>query len=322
MDLVPAEGPILDEILASTYDIWNEGLSRRAYPNYYKGQLATAWGRARLTRTALVDRGQVLTSAKEYFFDAALDGRSIRVVGLGAVFTQPQHRGGGHARVLLQRLIDRATGHGCDLALLFSEIGPGYYASLGFTPVPTFNLELRVREDARRGAPALLVRAGDDRDLDAIVAMDRARARGYRLHLDRDRDLVQYAIAKRRLLAGLGAPGERHLDFFVAEEGASAVAYAVILKRRSMWTLDSAGDRDPAGARLGAILQTLIARDPAEARPTLDAWLPPAFRPPQIEIVGERVPKDVMMIRPLTARGTPATPLGRDEALYWRSDLF
>ena len=72
-----------------------------------------------------------------------------------------------------------------------------------------------------------LVRAGEDRDLPDIVAMGRARAERYRFHLDRDRDFVHFAIVRKRLLAGLGPAGEREVQFFVAEEGGSAVAYVV-----------------------------------------------------------------------------------------------
>src|SRR5206468_10676186 len=37
--------------------------------------------------------------------------------------------------------------------------------------------------------------------------------------------------------------------------------------------LEECGDRDPSGARMGAILQVLIARNPAERRPAITAWL-------------------------------------------------
>jgi GNAT superfamily N-acetyltransferase len=319
-DLVPAEGLILDEILTATFGIWHEGLRRPAYERYYAGQLALPWGRAHLRRWALVEAAAVLASAKTYRFEAMLDGQSVRVVGLGAVFTQPAHRGRGHARVLVGRLLERAAADGADLALLFSEIGPDYYARLGFRPVPRSVLTLQVVESDRRGAPAMLVRAGDDRDLGDLAAMGRARAAGYRLHLDRDRDLIQSAIAKKRLLAGLGPAGARELQFFVAEEGASAVAYVIVSARGSDWVIEEAGDRDPAGARLGAILQALIARDSAERRPALGGWLPPDLCPPQVRIVERRPSREVMMIRPLSTNGTPATALEEKEVLYWKSD--
>src|SRR4051812_493021 len=252
--LAKAEGPILDQILDASHDLWSDGLSRRAYGQFWAAQLATPWGRTHLERLALVDDGEVLASAKIYTFDAALDGRAIRVAGIGAVFTQPAHRGRGAARDLVERLLARASDRGEDLALLFSEIGPDYYARLGFAPIPTTTSTLRVVEDTRRGAPATMVRAGGDRDLADIATMDAVRAAPYRFHLDRSRDLVHYAIAKKRLLAGLGAPGAREVQFFVAEEGASAVAYVVIGVKDGEWTLEAYGDRDPAGARVGAIL--------------------------------------------------------------------
>jgi len=321
-ELVDANRAVLNEILDATYEIWNEGLDRPSYGRYYAAQRATAWGRSGLTRTALVDQGHVLASAKEYRLDAVLDGAQIRVLGIGAVFTQPPHRGRGHARALLERLLDRASADGCDLALLFSEIDPGYYARLGFAPLETREAQLRVREDARRGAPATLVRAGEDRDLADIAAMNAVRADAFRFHLNRDRDWIQYSIVKRRLLSGLGPSGLREVQFFVAEEGASAVAYVVILARGHDWAIDQLGDRDPSGARVGAILQALIAREPSQQRPALKARLPADFRPPQLEIVSESTPRDVMMIKPLTIKGTPQTPLEARDILYWHGDLF
>jgi GNAT superfamily N-acetyltransferase len=320
--LAKAEGPLLDQILDATYDIWNDGLDRSAYGRWYAAQLATPWGRAHLERWSLVDADAVIASAKVYRFDAALDGRSIRIVGLGAIFTPPAHRGRGAARELVTRLLDRAAADGVDAALLFSEIGPDYYRRLGFDALPIADLTLRVVEDARRGAPAVLVRSGDDRDLDNIVAMDAVRAAPYRFHLSRDRDVAHYAIAKKRLLAGLARSGARALQFFVAEEGASAVAYVVIAEKHGAWTIDSCGDRDPAGARLGAILQVLIARDPGERRPAIRAWLPSTLRPPQIEIVERAPSRDVAMLRPLTDNGRPSRALAAEEILYWRGDAF
>jgi len=318
----PAEGAILDQILESTYDIWHEGLSRRAYARFYAAQTATAWGRGHLERQALVDGDNVLASGKLYTFDATLDGHAVRVVGLGAIFTQPAHRGRGAARELVERMLESAAANGADLALLFSEIGPDYYARLGFTPIATMNRTLRVIEDDRRGAPAMMVRGGDERDLDDLAAMGRVTAAPYRFHLNRDRDLIQFSIARKRLLAGLGPPGARQLQFFVAEEGASAAAYVVVSVKGRQWMLEECGDRDPAGARAGAILQVLIAREPAERRPAITGWLPSGFLPPQVAVVGEQPASDAMMVRPLSDAGKAATTLSTRDVFYWRNDLF
>lgn len=325
-DFALAEGPVLEQILDATYEIWHEGLDRRAYARYDAAQLATPWGRTHLSRLALVDRGEVQASAKLYTFDATLDGRSIRVAGIGAVFTQPVHRKRGAARELIERLLERVSAEGADVALLFSEIGPDYYARLGFVPIATSDLRIRVVESDRRGAPATWVRAGDNRDMPVLAAMGQVRAAPFRFHLVRDRDLIQYAITKKRLLAGLGPAGARELQFFVADEGASAVADVVISVNRTrsdvVWTLEECGDRDPTGARVGAILQVLIARDPAESRPIVRGWLAAGFRPPQIAIVSEQPSRDVMMLKALTPAGEAATTLRAEDVFYWCGDRF
>lgn len=320
--LVRADGVLLDHILDATHQIWSDGLLREPYGKLWRAQLATPWGQQHLARWALVDGGDVLASAKLYEFDAVLDGRTIRVAGLGAVFTQPAHRGRGAARDLLDRLLKQAVGNGADIAMLFSEIGPDYYARLGFEAIPIEDVTLRVIEDGRRGAPATMVRAGDDRDLADIAAMDAARAAPFRFRLSRDRDLVKFAIARQRLLAGLGASGAREVQFFIAEEGASAVAYVVIAAKDGRWTIESCGDRDPGGARLGAVLQVLIAREPSRDRPIITAWWPDALRPPQVEIAGRSPSKDVAMIKPLSDAGRPASALLASDILYWRGDAF
>src|SRR3954471_2230092 len=131
-----------------------------------------------------------------------------------------------------------------------------------------------------------------------------------------------FFFPRRRLLAGLGPSGARVVHYFIAEEGASAVAYLVITAQPGAWRLEEAGDRDPAGARTGAMLQALIAREPAERRPVIKGWLPDGFLPPQVTIVGETPSADVMMIKPLTARGRCDSPLTAADVCYWRADAF
>src|SRR5262249_18049720 len=170
--VVSAEGPLLQQILDATFPIWHEGLTRQAYGKWWDAQRRTAWGHDRLKRFALVEGDRVLASAKEYHLTAVIDGKPEPVLGIGAGFTPPADRGRGYARELIEQLIDRTD---AGAALLFSEIGPDYYRRLGFEAIPAREFILRV--DARGGgAPAMLVRAGDRRDLAAMAAMGRVRA--------------------------------------------------------------------------------------------------------------------------------------------------
>ena len=109
-------------------------------------------------------------------------------------------------------------------------------------------------------------------------------------------------------------------EFFVAEEGATAVAYVLLSQNQHGWTLEEAGDRDPAGARLGAIFQVLLAREPSHALPLIRAWWPRALPvPPQLELTDRIDARDVFMVRPLADVKVPAGP---DGVFYWRSDYF
>jgi hypothetical protein len=150
--------------------------------------------------------------------------------------------------------------------------------------------------------------------------MHRVRSADVRFALDRDRPTIHYAVSKKRLLAGLGPPGLRQVEFVVAEEGASAVAYAVLHENANGWTLEEAGDRDPSAARLGAMLQVLLAREPSSAMPLIRAWWPQSFPvPPQITLTDRSAARDVFMVKPLAE---VAMPVKAEDVFYWHSDHF
>jgi GNAT superfamily N-acetyltransferase len=319
-ELVPATGDLLEQILRETHSIWNDGLDRERYARFWEAQQLTPWGRTHLDRVALVDKGRVVSSAKRYDVSARLDGRIRRVLGIGAVFTSPPARGRGAARHLLEAVLETAEAEGYEYALLFSEIDPAFYERLDFVPVPL--LESRLRVTLKGGAPAVLVRAGDDRDIPALVEMSARRSEGARFALDRSEDWIRFGLARRRLLAGLGPPGVREVEFFVTEEGHQAVAYVITTVHQGRWFIEDAADRDPAGARLGAMLQVLLARTPHLTSPDVRGWLPHDFTPPQVTRIDMHPVNEVMMIRPLRDRTLPLPPLEASQVQYWRLDYF
>jgi len=322
MLLVAAEGPILEDILDATYPVWNEGLSRDAYARWNAAQLRTAWGSDHLQRFALLDNhGRWVASAKRYLWPIRVDGVDGVMCGVGAVFTRPEERGYGYAGTIIERLIERSRGEGATIAGLFSEIGERFYERLGFRTAPLDEVDVQV--ERKGGAPAMLVRSGEERDLPALAAMHATRAAGVRFALRRDPPLIEYALTKKRLLAGFAGVGpraQRQMEFFVAEEGASAAAYVVLTVSSAGWTLEEAGDRDPAGARLGAILQVLLAREPSRPAPLIRTWWPPAMPvPPQLRLVNQVPARDVFMLRPI---GDVRIPSRGEDVFYWRSDYF
>lgn len=319
--VVPAEGVLLDRVLAATYPALNEGLSRDAFTTLDRAQRKTPWGLSHQRRVALVAGAEVLASAQRSDLAGTLDGQHVQIIGIGAVCAGSAHAGDHHERALVDRLIADAQRAGADIALLFITTGCTPYMPEGFDVIPTADVELTVIESPRYGAPMTLVRSGEDRDLAAIAAMGQARAGAFRFHLDRDADFVKHAVTRKRLLAGLGESGVRALRFVIAEEGITAAAYLVITVVDRLWTIEECGDRDPTGARVGAILQALIALEPAERRPVIRGWLPPGFVPPQITIVSAKPSTQVLLGRHLKGEGSPLR-LSAGEFVYWRSDIF
>jgi GNAT superfamily N-acetyltransferase len=323
MQIVAAEGPMLEEILDATFPIWNEGLTRESYARWNAAQLRTPWGAEHLRRFALVDdRGRWVASAKRYLWPIRLHGVDGTMCGFGAVFTRPEERGRGYAAAIIERLIEQSRDEGAVVAGLFSEIGERFYERLGFRTVPLDEVDVHV--DRRNGAPAMLVRSGHERDLRALAAMHAVRSAGVAFTLRRDPPLIDYALAKKRLLAGFAhrtaSGAQRQTEFFVAEEGASAVAYVVLTVSSGGWTMEEAGDRDPAGARLGAILQLLLAREPSRPTPLIRTWWPAAVAvPPQLRLLNRVPARDIFMLRPIADLRIPSRA---EDVFYWRSDYF
>ncbi len=320
LTLTPATGPVLNQILRDTYPIWGSGLSFSAYCSYETAQRRTAWGAHHTERVALIEGSRVLASARRLDLTARVDGRIRRVLGIGAVFTPRQLRGRGAASALIAHLVDAANTDGYEFALLFSDIGPSLYERLDFVPVPLEAATVRVRRFD--GAPAMLVRGGDERDLAHITELSATRAAKARFALDRSEDYIRHAIARRRLLAGLGPAGLRQTEFLVAEEGHMAVAYLVCSVHNGTWTIEEAGDRDPAGARLGAMLQVMLAREPSREAPPITGLWPHDLTPPQFESVERRQSSEVMMFRPLRDRTLPMPPIAASDVVFWHGDLF
>lgn len=319
--VVPATGLVLEQILTDTYPLWSDGLSRENYAKSWAAQRRTPWGQHHLDRVALVDGPHVLSSAKRYDLSLRIDGRIRRVLGIGAVFTAAAHRGRGCARELLTRMLDTAVTEGQEFAMLFSEIAPAFYERLDFVPVPLIESTLEVDRKGG-GAPAMLVRSGAETDLHAIAEMSAARSEDARLALDRSEDLIRFMVTRKRIHSGLAPSGYRNTEFLVVEEGHQAVAYLVSSEQDGRWMIEEAGDRDPSGARLGAMLQVMLARHPGERLPEIKCWWPQALVPPQVTVAAATPTQEVMMIRPLRDRILPLPPLAAAEVVYWHSDYF
>jgi hypothetical protein len=320
--MVPADGAILQRILPTLPTGRRHGLSGSALVSFETAQARTPWGLVHRRRVALLEGDVVRASAECYDLTGRLDAQPVRICGMAVVgHGDADQDDGTSAAALIEQIADQATRDGADLALLFRSADSPARVPMGFEAVPITDVTVTVVESARRGAPMTLVRGGEDRDLDAIAAMGGVRAGPFRFHLERDAAFIKHAITRKRLLAGLGSAGARQLEFVIAEEGITAAAYVVISITAGAWVIEECGDRDPSGARVGAILQALIAREPVEARPVIGAWLPPGFLPPQVVVTPAVSASPRLLARALSLRGHVARCSAPD-VMYWLNDVF
>lgn len=315
-DVIPATGTLLTGILRVRHDNARSGLSSQAEARLHAALKKTTWGSRRQQTYALMRGGGVLASAERYDMQGALNGRPVPVTGIGAVCCERSPQGDAAALTLIESLARDAEN---SLVLLFPSAAVDARAIDGFEAIPRVETIVRVMEDRRNGAPMTTVRGGERRDLQAIVAMGRTRAAGFRFHLERDADFIDYVLAKLRLRCGLGPASARELQFFIAEEGVTAAAYVVISVAADEWVLEECGDRDPSGSRVGALLQALIAREPSRERPTIRTSLPPGFLPPQITAVSTQPAASVIR---MAVRNRSTASFAADDVLYWPADVF
>jgi predicted N-acetyltransferase YhbS len=313
--LVTADARLTERILDGTHAIWSEGLNRSDYSRWQGAQLHTAWGRRHLRRLALLDGDDLLTSAKQYDLTARIGGDRLPVLGIGAVFTPPVHRGRGHARRLIEAMTTDANERGCRAALLFSEIGPAYYESMGFEVIRRDDLEF----DATASRPGTLVaREGTARDLPAMADLAARMRPPSGLALERSADLIEFGLVRRRRLAELSTSGRLAVDWLVVEDRGELSAYLVATRRSRGLVIEDCGDVEPTGAQVAELVAALVAR-PSFHPPIVHGWLPDAFRGWTPQAAWRAATDHVMMIKAIggASRLTIAGPV-----TYWNLDVF
>jgi len=131
------------DVLPQTFPLWGDG---RTYERYVADFLAVAnsrYGRRRRHTVALDDDAVLGATCKLYSRELHWGARTMRAVGIGAVFTPVTLRGRGYASVMLGTLLDAEVAAETDLAFLFSDIRPQFYERLGFRGVPSRSISIR-----------------------------------------------------------------------------------------------------------------------------------------------------------------------------------
>jgi len=289
LDVVASDDYVRD-VLPLTSALWAGARTFDAYAAEFRATAGSGWGKRRFRTVGLRIGGALVASCKRYERELRCGERTYRAAGIGAVFTPEELRGRGYATALIAAFLDAERDAGSDLAYLFSDLHPAFYARLGFVALPSRTIALRadtlptdrvevavlsdddapaVRRvfdalDARR--PFAFVRRPLDWEWQRLrAASGEHAAQLIRLGVRRGRSLVAY-VAGRRIPAA---------DAFVLEE----LAFAREDDARFIAPLLRAGAGDLR---------------------TIRGWLPPA-------VARETLPRGA--VRPRTTAITMLAPL-------------
>jgi predicted N-acetyltransferase YhbS len=131
------------EVLPHTAELWAGARSFDEYVAEFRAAAASGWGKRRFRTVGLRVGGALVATCKRYERELRCGERANRAAGIGAVFTPAALRGRGYATALIAAFLDAERAAGTDLAYLFSDLYPAFYARLGFVALPSRTIALR-----------------------------------------------------------------------------------------------------------------------------------------------------------------------------------
>lgn len=130
-------------VLPQSATMWAGSRSLDEYVADFHAVAESGFGRRRFRTLGFSLDGAIVASCKRYQRELRCGERTLRAIGIGAVFTPEAERGRGYATAFLGALLDAERAAGTDLVYLFSDIHPAFYEKLGFITLPSRAITLR-----------------------------------------------------------------------------------------------------------------------------------------------------------------------------------
>ncbi len=285
------------EVLPLTAALW---AGRRTFDEYRAQTLEIArsgYGRRHFRTMGLYEGTTRVASLKRYERTLRHGARRLPAIGFGAVFTPVEYRGRGYASVMLAMALDQARRSGCELAYLFSDIRPQFYAALGFAELPSRNFALRA-DTLPAARLDLAPVAGELWEEVRYVFEQTARRRPF--------GFARTSTAWEWLRIRMGHDSEHPAGYranLVArrQRGIAAYVFGVRAPERDAYVLDEFGFADDASA---AIVPALLRAAAGDLR-RIVGWLPPGTARDVLPRPAVRKrSRAVLMMAPLRADGT------------------
>jgi GNAT superfamily N-acetyltransferase len=256
------------DVLPLTAALWAAGRDYRTYVAHNLEIARSPYGRRHFRTLGLFDGRQMVASFKRYDRLMHLGAQRLRAFGIGAVFTPPEHRRRGYAAVMLATALERARADGYEIAFLFSDIRPQFYAMLGFTELPSREISLRADTlPSARLAPELL----KERDWNGLQRCYDLGERNPSAGFVRTPLVWSYMRMRMRQDA---EPGEGPQTNLVVRHGRGVGAYVLGARvpQRDAYVVNEFGF---AGATAAEAVPALLRAAAGDLRRIL-GWLPPS----------------------------------------------
>lgn len=140
LDVHPASQAEQDAAYRNVHEFWGKG---QPLEDYLRWRHASAKHRRASWYVGCLGE-EVVTSLGCWPLVFSRGGRRVRGFQIGSVHTRPEFRGQGLAPVLIRTVEQLRVDHGEELALLYSDIPPAYYARLGYIVCPAMEGSLRM----------------------------------------------------------------------------------------------------------------------------------------------------------------------------------
>ncbi|MFH1739318.1 MAG: GNAT family N-acetyltransferase [bacterium] len=163
----------------------------------------------------LVDGGRIASHVGMTIRDVCLGGIPTTVVNIGGVATHPDHRGQGHATVLMADAVQHARSRGADIMLISG--GRGLYRRMNAADCGSFPTLQLSAEDVE--AETLSARRVQEEDLPIISDIRQREPVRYQLPMEDLKKLLRCGFA-------MAVP----VEWWLFSEGERPVAFGVVAK--------------------------------------------------------------------------------------------
>jgi GNAT acetyltransferase-like protein len=237
--------------------LWGGGLSEERFQSFQRRLADAPEAKERYRLLGWFPDGTLTSAMKAYDLRAGFAGRTLRVLGIGAVFTPPALRRRGHAAAMLRAAMEDYGARGAHAAVLFSDIGVEYYERLGYRALESRECTVDAHALPRAPGGTRPAMSGDEPMMSRLFAQSRTDRRTFALA--RDGWTLQFQLRRLRELAR--ARGMSEPEWGVVAEGRFGEGAAMVrFGRDAVDVLDAAWNSELARDRLLGGLRECVQR--------------------------------------------------------------